>query len=107
MTITETRSNLDQLATLIREALTKYGEAQYLRGRYVGSAGAASAEASCRMLDATAAADEAAVLAWQTFYDHAGDYGAALIELDALRQAAAQHSALLERIDQVLPARAL
>lgn len=106
MTITtETRSNLDQLADLIREALVAQVAASFAAGRYSAGAGTDEDYAAVDAKADTAAAK--AVELWTAFYAHGGDHGAALIELDALRQAADQHSALLERIDQVLPARAL
>lgn len=83
--------DFDQLGTMIREALDAQREAGYQRGRYTAGAGgmvtgapAATAEASVKMLDATAKADELTVDLWRAFYQLAGDHGAALIKLDAL-----------------------
>jgi hypothetical protein len=100
--MSENESNLDRLATLIREALAAQASASWQAARAYGQDGAAA-------LEADAASDAAAaktVELWTAFYQHGGDYGAALIERDALRGAAAAHTVLLAKIDQVLPAKA-
>lgn len=66
-------SELDQLATLIREALDKVAAVNYRRGRF--SAGADISAESLR--EPQAAADAATIAMWRAFYDVGSKLGEA------------------------------